>query len=245
MKTRNTLGFLWTSVSFALLLAVCLLAVFLIIVPKFLGAVPLTILTSSMRPAMPPGALVVVQPIDASDVRIGQVITYQLAPGDPTLITHRVIAINTSSSGKKEFILQGDNNGTEDAPIVAEQVMGKVVYSVPYFGLFSNKVNTGEGQKYTRYVAYGLIGYGVLLGLGSLRRGKDAPKTRCHAALRRARIRRPRPHLAPRHRGTRRAVRNEPSAPARGYIESPPPVPATGVRRWRRQPRTTPIGTRC
>jgi signal peptidase I len=160
------LRFLWAAVSIALLLATLGLAVFLLVLPKTVGAVPVTILSGSMRPAMTPGTLAVVQPVDPGSLRLGDVVTYQAASDDPTLITHRVTELTTSSDGEMRFTLQGDNNDAPDAPIQAEQIRGKVIYAVPYFGWITDKLNTGEGPERARWAAYALLAHGTLMLLG-------------------------------------------------------------------------------
>lgn len=212
MSGRAFASFAWTAVSFALLLLTLLLALAVLAVPRSLGAVPLTILTGSMEPAMPPGTLAIVRPVDASQVDVGDVVTYQWASDDPALVTHRVTELAHTSDGSTFLTLQGDNNNHEDPPVVPEQVMGEVVYAVPYFGWLTNKLNTGKGPEYTHYAAYAFLGYSALTfaaGLGSAVRGRRrAPRAEADPAPGRhrgspARIprrsaRRPRPSTIPR-----------------------------------------------
>lgn len=132
--------------SAAALLLVIALAVMLIVVPKATGSIPLTVLTSSMEPGLPPGTLIIVRPVDPNDLRLGDVITYQIHSGRPGVITHRIIAINASSSGDRTFELKGDNNSQADADaIIAEQIQGRLWYSVPLLGHVNNAVN-GENR---------------------------------------------------------------------------------------------------
>jgi signal peptidase len=160
------LGFLWAVVSIALLLATLGLAVFLLVLPRTVGAVPVTILSGSMRPAMTPGTLAVVRPVDPGSLRLGDVVTYQAAPDDRTLITHRVTELTTSPDGERQFTLRGDDNDAPDAPIHAEQIRGKVVYAVRYLGWITDRLATGEGPERTRWAAYALLVYGTLMLLG-------------------------------------------------------------------------------
>ena len=130
----------------ALLLLVIALAVIVIVVPRASGSIPLTVLTGSMAPGLPPGTLIVVQPVDVDDLAVGDVITYQIRSGDPAVITHRIIAINASTTGGRTFETKGDNNSDADPdPVAAIQVQGKVWYSVPLVGFANNAVN-GENR---------------------------------------------------------------------------------------------------
>jgi signal peptidase I/deoxyribose-phosphate aldolase len=156
----------------ALLGATLLLAVVCLVLPKTLGAVPLTILSGSMAPMMPPGALAVVRPVDATRARVGDILSYQPEPDDPMLVTHRVVAVSKNAHGNVSLTLQGDaNNAPDPHPVRPGQVQGSVVYAVPYFGWVATRLNVGGGAKCARWAAYALIAVGslrILIGLGGL-----------------------------------------------------------------------------
>lgn len=121
----------------ALLVAGCvaLLLVLTILLPKLGGGAAYTILTGSMRPGMPPGTVVVVRPTPADEIRTGDVITFQLKSGDPTVATHRVAEVGLSLDGKTLFFTKGDANTSPDSrPVTPAQIKGKRWYSVPYVG---------------------------------------------------------------------------------------------------------------
>ena len=169
---------LWRQIRFALSLAVLLLvialAVVLIVIPKFTGSIPLTVLTSSMEPGFPPGTLIIVRPVEVDALVLGDVITYQMETGKRGVITHRIIAIN-SSAGERTFVTKGDNNGVADADAVLEaQVQGRLWYSVPLIGYVNSAVN-GSNRAWLIPVAASLLfayaGYMILVGIvASLRR---------------------------------------------------------------------------
>jgi signal peptidase I/deoxyribose-phosphate aldolase len=174
----------------ALLAATLLLAATCLVLPKALGAVPLTILSGSMAPMMPPGTLAVVRPVDATQERVGDVLSYQPEPGDPTLVTHRVVAVSRNAQGVVSLTLQGDANRAPDPRAVRPaQVRGAVVYAVPYFGWVATRLNVGAGANYTRRAAYALIAAGslrILIGLRGppLRRRARSPGDRGRTSLR-------------------------------------------------------------
>lgn len=113
----------------------------LIVVPSLAGATPLTVLTGSMEPTLPAGTVVVVKPIAAADIAIGDVLTYQIEPGRPEVVSHRVVQVLSVSDGTFQFITQGDNNTAADVePVLAEQVKGVVWYNVPYVGWITTDV---------------------------------------------------------------------------------------------------------
>lgn len=143
-------------------------AALLIVVPKATGSVPLTVLTASMEPRLPPGTLLVVRPVAPADIRIGEVVTYQIASGRPEVVSHRVVAITTASDGARRFTFRGDANAASDAaPVRPEQIRGRLWYSVPLVG-WANELVHGTARAWVvPLVAGALFAYsGVMLSLG-------------------------------------------------------------------------------
>lgn len=151
--------------------AVVLLTLFLlavaVVVPRFSGATPYAVLTGSMRPAMPPGTLVITRPVAAEEIGIGDVVTYQLHSGVPTVVTHRVVATSYDGRGRLRFQTQGDANDVPDATWVRPvQVRGERWYSVPYVGRLNAVLTHRQHELYT----YGLAALLVLYALGAFGR---------------------------------------------------------------------------
>lgn len=143
-KPRGLLYYLGVGLSAGLLAFVLLIGVLVIVVPAATGSTPMTVLTGSMEPTYPPGTLIIVKPIDAQDVRIGDPITYQIESGKDAVVTHRVISVSSGTDGSVSFMTRGDNNDAADAnPVVPEQLRGKVWYSVPWIG-YVNNLATGN-----------------------------------------------------------------------------------------------------
>ncbi|TCK64331.1 signal peptidase I [Curtobacterium sp. PhB136] len=149
--------------STGLLLLVAGLAVVLIVIPKASGSTPLTVLTQSMEPTLPPGTLIVVRPTPIADIHVGDVVTYQIVSGQPAVISHRVVSIASSSDGSRTFVLKGDNNAAPDAqPVTAAQVRGVVWYSVPEVGYVNQLVN-GSRSWLIPAVAGVLLAYSAVM----------------------------------------------------------------------------------
>ncbi len=72
----------WVACWLVILAVVAMLAV-AVAIPRLGGGTPYTILTGSMEPNYPPGTLVVAKPAEPSDIRIGDVITFQLGRASP------------------------------------------------------------------------------------------------------------------------------------------------------------------
>lgn len=142
-RAREVIGALLNGLSIGVLLLIVALGLVTIAVPAAAGGAPLSVLTGSMRPNLPPGTLVVVKPTPSEEITIGDVLTYQLESGQPTLVTHRVIArVTDSSTGEPRFITQGDANNTPDPGLVQPaQIRGTVWYAIPYLGWVNQAVD--------------------------------------------------------------------------------------------------------
>ncbi|HWJ09994.1 MAG TPA: signal peptidase I [Nocardioides sp.] len=139
-------------------------------IPRIAGGTPYTVLTGSMEPDLPPGTLVVVRPVDAEDIALGDVITFQLESGKPTVATHRVVAVGTRLDGEQVFTTQGDANGAPDRnPVRAVQVQGRLWYSVPYLGHLNSVLTGRQRQSAVLVVAALLVGYAAFMFVGALR----------------------------------------------------------------------------
>jgi signal peptidase len=155
--------------SAGLLLVVVALAVVLVVVPKATGSTPLTVLTSSMEPSLPPGTLLVVRPTPVEEIRVGDVMTYQIESGRPEVISHRVTEIVSSSDGTTSFITKGDNNDApDDEAVLPVQVKGTLWYSVPLLGFVNQAVN-GQARAWIvpllAVALFGYAGYMIVSGL--------------------------------------------------------------------------------
>lgn len=168
MTLRKALA---TGLSLGLLGLVLGLAAVTVVVPKLAGATPLTVLTTSMRPHLPPGTLLVVRPRPVDQIRIGDVVTYEPRPNDPTLVSHRVVGITTSTDGTRVFTVRGDANAEADPPVRARQVRAVLWYSVPWLGWVNEAVN-GHWRRVAVPVGAGLcFAYAGWMFLGALVRG--------------------------------------------------------------------------
>lgn len=164
---RSTLGAVLRAVGFGLstglVLLVAGLAVVLVVVPKATGSMPLSVLTQSMEPTLPPGTLVVVRPVAVDTIEVGDVVTYQIASGQAAVVTHRVVGIASSSDGGRTFTTKGDNNDVADPrPVIPAQVRGTVWYSLPALGTVNQFVN-GSRSWLVPTAAVLLLGYGAVM----------------------------------------------------------------------------------
>ena len=154
----------WHALVRLVLLALCAVLVVAVLVPRVTGATAYTVLTGSMRPGLPPGTLVVVRPgpADGHDVGVGTVVTYQLASGEPTVVTHRVVRVAIDGRGERRFVTQGDANDIPDAlPVRPEQIRGRLWYAVPYLGYVNSALTAGQRRHATQLLALLLLVYAL------------------------------------------------------------------------------------
>ncbi|MBO1308550.1 signal peptidase I [Enterococcus sp. 669A] len=87
------------------------------------------------------GDIVLVKMMDGSQVKEGDVVTFQVGEGNRYL-THRMVERLTELNGKEgDFIVtKGDANKSNDPPIDASRVYGKVNFVIPKMGSILNFV---------------------------------------------------------------------------------------------------------
>jgi signal peptidase len=162
-----------------LILGISVTVIVSVLLPRLAGATPYVILTGSMRPAMPPGTLVVVKPVDPDKISIGDVVTYQLESGMPTVVTHRVIAKGIDGRGKSLFQFKGDANNSPDAKwVLAAQIKGERWYYVPYLGYVTSLITGNERHIAIVAVVSFLLLYAVYMFVGA---GRDRVRKRTRA----------------------------------------------------------------
>lgn len=101
-------------------------------VPTFGGYCPLIVLTDSMFPQIESGDLIICQSIEATEIKVGDVISFFDPEGNgESVVTHQVIEILEDGS----FRTQGTNNNTPDAlPIPVENLVGIYRSRIPGAG---------------------------------------------------------------------------------------------------------------
>lgn len=114
----------------------------------FIGAVALLLIVSvlpipgnyklmivqsgSMTPAVKMGSIVMVKPMN--DYKIGDVISFGEVTRIKSPTTHRIYDIKVTG-GEPSYITKGDaNNAPDIREITKRDILGKVLFSVPYFG---------------------------------------------------------------------------------------------------------------
>ncbi len=125
-------------------LCVVLLAILCAIgVPRLFGIQEFNVLTGSMTPGLPVGSLVYVARRDPASIKPGEIVSFVMNK-ELDVATHRVV--RNDYAGKR-LVTKGDANNNEDEPIMYENVIGTVAFSVPYAGaVFDYFANDDQGR---------------------------------------------------------------------------------------------------
>jgi signal peptidase len=95
--------------------------------------------TGSMEPVIPVGGLVVIKPVDPGTLRTGDIICFKFS--EAISITHRIVKITNEG-----FLTKGDANENLDQWTVEnEEVVGKVLFVIPFLGYLGSFVRTPIG----------------------------------------------------------------------------------------------------
>ena len=177
--TTSPLGFIGTCLSYVALCLAALAALVLVAVPMITGSQTYSVLTSSMAPKYAPGTFLVVKPVPFEELKVGDIITYQIESGSPAVITHRITSVTAEQSGEIVFITKGDNNDVEDElPVREVQVKGKLFYAVPFVGFVANGLGNSDRGAMAQWGAVALMGYGVVaLVRGALAKKRNDGET--------------------------------------------------------------------
>ncbi len=104
------------------------------------GTLPfMPIFGSSMEPALQSGGLLMIEPVEPRDVKVGDIIVYNVPPmvrdyySYPPTVAHRVIKINTTPI--LGFRTKGDNTGEDPFTISPQDIRGTVGSQIPFLGL--------------------------------------------------------------------------------------------------------------
>ncbi|WP_258067080.1 signal peptidase I [Arthrobacter sp. GMC3] len=167
------------AVSYLLLLVAAFGALVMVVVPLATGSQTYTVLTNSMAPKYAPGSFLVVRPTPFDNLRVGDVVTYQIESGKPAVISHRIIAVGVNQEGERTLTTKGDNNSLADAaPVKEVQVKGKLLYAIPYVGFAAHAAGQERGALLP-IIAVGFLGFGALtMVTGTLEKKRSRTKAR-------------------------------------------------------------------
>ena len=104
----------------------------------FLGVKPAIVVSGSMLPTIPVGAMTFSLDRPASQLEVGDVVMVE-RPDDQGLVTHRIVELE-KTGGRASLTLQGDNNDvTDPEPYLVKQA-AVVVFTLPWLGYIADYV---------------------------------------------------------------------------------------------------------
>ena len=125
--------------------------------PTVTSGKAMAVLSGSMTPSYPVGAMVFTRPVDPGQVAVGDIITFQRPSNPAELVTHRVVAIDTST-GAPEFTTKGDANNAADLdPVPASAVQGRLWFGVPQLGRVAAVLHSPQGLGFLVLLICGVV----------------------------------------------------------------------------------------
>jgi len=123
----------------------------------------LVVQSGSMEPVIKMGSIVVVKP--SGEYKVGDIITAKEPANPKESLTHRVTEIK-ERDGKTFYVTKGDANDSpdmEERP--KENVLGKVIFSIPYLGYPVNFTKTRNGLIILVIIPATIIVYSELISI--------------------------------------------------------------------------------
>jgi len=122
-----------------IILAVAILMLFYRPVPLAGDTHCLVVQSGSMEPALPVGSAVVIKTVDPDKLKKDEIICFKHSGPEST--THRIIDITDEG-----FVTKGDANNAPDPFVVKKKdIIGRVIFTIPYLGYLSHFVKTPLG----------------------------------------------------------------------------------------------------
>ena len=116
-------------------------------VPDVGGYSPMLVLSDSMFPNIQAGDLIICKKTNPQNIKTGDIISFF----DPTstsnsVVTHRVVEIQTKEDGSLAWITRGDANNADDSnPVPAENLVGIYQRRIPKLGNAAMFMQTTKG----------------------------------------------------------------------------------------------------
>ena len=153
------------AISTCLLVAAVVLA-FLISGIRLLGFQVFGVLSGSMEPTYPTGSLIYVKPVDQSELRVNDIITFSTAPN--VIATHRIVEIvpDESNPSMVRYRTKGDaNTVVDDALVSFVNVIGRASFCVPQLGYLARYIQEPPGTYVSIAVCAVMIAFVFLADL--------------------------------------------------------------------------------
>lgn len=148
---------IWNGISTAVVVLVVVLAL-LLAGARLIGLQVYTVLSGSMEPNYHVGAIIYVKDVEPKTLQVGDAISFMIS--ENTVATHRIIEVipDENDPNVVRFRTKGDNNDIADTnPVHCNNVLGKVVGTVPLLGYVSDFVQNPPGTYITLAAAMVMV----------------------------------------------------------------------------------------
>ena len=129
-----------------IILVIVVILALLLAGARLVGLQVYTVLSGSMEPNYHVGSVIYVKEVDPATLKVGDPISFLIS--EKTVATHRIIEVLPDETDPNviRFRTKGDNNDIEDTnPVHSNNVLGKVVGTIPLLGYVSNFVQNPPG----------------------------------------------------------------------------------------------------
>lgn len=115
-------------------------------VSALMGIRPLNVISGSMEPTIPTGAMIFSRLVPASELAVGDIVTTNRVTVEG-LVTHRVVSIEPveGQGGQYAMVMRGDANSIDDADPYVIAEAHRYVFQIPVLGLVSTLIKTQFG----------------------------------------------------------------------------------------------------
>lgn len=172
-------GYALNKISNALVITVFVFAVFMVSLRLF-GFNIYTVMSGSMEPSYPVGALIYTKSVDPKSLKEGDVITFM--NDEKTIVTHRINSIITETTSSGETILRfktkGDANNTPDGKLVHEKnILGTPALTLPLLGYLAFYLQRPPGLYIALIIGTFLISL-IIIPSAMNKKGKEKLKSK-------------------------------------------------------------------
>lgn len=156
-ENRRGISMQWSRIV-TLIVAMVAVFAFVLVTLRIAGFRTFTVMSGSMEPELPVGALIYIKPVNYYDLKVGDVISF-VANKENTVVTHRIVDIEVDNNDTSvwRFRTKGDANAAADAQTVhCRNVLGVPIITIPQIGFIAHYLQRPPGI-YIALVVVGLL----------------------------------------------------------------------------------------
>lgn len=176
VKKERRIHYVLNKISNILTIVILTIAVVMVSLRLF-GLNIFTVMSGSMEPSYPVGALIYTKSVDPTTLKKGDVITFM--NDETTIVTHRIseVVTETSPSGEEtlKFRTKGDANKSADGRLVHyKNVIGTPIITIPFLGYLAYYLQRPPGVYIALIVSTFLISMIIIPSVMNRKRKEPA-----------------------------------------------------------------------